>query len=394
MSQLESGSALTKVSDFEERRLRAYFSHLAVEIGSIPETALVCVAHMVSNSVVFLPALADVAPVGLLLPKPKTAASKDAEKIAKFKFRTYPLSRPWAKNAPAVLDVIQKAIPSPTKIILVDIGGYFAESLNEIAAGLGSRLIGVMEGTENGVQKYEETGLAYSVPVVTVARSPLKLPEDYHVGSGVVFSVESVLREQAQILQTRTACLIGYGRVGKGIAEVLRGRGIPTVVHDVSPIAMAEAAARGFQVFRRLDDALRVSSLVISATGRNALDRWALANMRSGAVIATVTSADDEFVEEDLDLYQKTPVSDSIMRYDEPSDGNRYFWLVNNGNPANFLHGAVIGPAMQLIEGEKMAAIKALSDRNLVAAGNVVSEVSDDARVKVAQIWNEHFLAD
>lgn len=374
--------------------MRAYFSHLAMEIGRIPDTALVCVAHMVSNSVVFLPALADIAPVGLLLPKPKTAASKDAARIAEFEFPTHDLSRSWAKNAADVLGVIEKSIPSPTKIILVDIGGYFAESLNAIALGLGSRLVGVMEGTENGVQKYEKTGTEYSVPIVTVARSPLKLPEDYHVGSGIVFSVESVLREQAQILQTRTACVIGYGRVGSGVAEVLRGRGIPTVVHDVSPIAMAEAAARGFQVFRRLDDALRVSSLVISATGNRVLDRWALANVRSGAVLATVTSADDEFVEKDLDLlYKTTPVSDSIMRYDERSDGNRYFWLVNNGNPANFLHGAVIGPAMQLIEGEKMAAIRALSDDTYVP-GSVVSEVPHEARVKVAEIWNEHFLAD
>ncbi|MEV4952457.1 NAD(P)-dependent oxidoreductase [Paenarthrobacter nitroguajacolicus] len=382
---------MATVVDFEERRLQAYFSHLATEVGSIANTKLVCVAHMVSNSVVFLPALADIAPVGLLLPKPKTASTDEARKIAQYGFKSHELSRDWAKNGHLVVQAIKDAIKGPDQIILVDIGGYFAESLNDIAKGLEGRLVGVMEGTENGLQKYEKSGIDYTVPIITVARSPLKLPEDYHVGSGVVFSVESVLREQAQILQTRTACVIGYGRVGSGVAEVLRGRGIPTVVHDQSPIAMAEAAARGFQVFRRLEEALRISSLVISATGGNALDRKALASVRSGAVIATVTSVDDEFVEDDLKLYRPSRVSPSIKRYD--SDGQQYFWLVNNGNPANFLHGAVIGPAMQLIEGEKMAAIHALANNTFVSDGKI-SEVTYEARVRVAEIWNEHFLDD
>lgn len=391
---MERHCTVADVSGFEELRLRAYFSHLAGRVGRAENVELVCVAHMVSNSVVFLPALADIAPVKLLLPKPKTEESAEAERIAKFNFTTHKLRRDWAKDDPDdVAKVVRESTSPNSRLIFVDIGGYFSESIDAISSKLDGRVIGVMEGTENGVQKYEEAPSPPQVPIVTVARSPLKLPEDYHVGSGVVFSVEAVLREQAQILQTRTACVIGYGRVGSGVAEVLRGRGIPTVVHDKSPIAMAEAAARGFQVFRRLDEALQVSSLVISATGGHAIDRRALANLRSGAVIATVTSVDDEFVEDDLNLYRPTPVSHAITRYD--SDGQRYFWLINKGNPANFLHGAVIGPAMQLIEGEKMAAIKALADGTFVKGLRTeIGEVSLEDRIMVAEIWNEHFLGD
>lgn len=385
---------MADVSEFEELRLPAYFSHLAGRVGRAENVELVCVAHMVSNSVVFLPALADIAPVKLLLPKPKTEKSAEAERIAKFNFTTHKLRREWAKDDPDdVAKVVRESTSPNSRLVFVDIGGYFAESIDAISSKLDGRVIGVMEGTENGVQKYENAPSPPQVPIVTVARSPLKLPEDYHVGSGVVFSVEAVLREQAQILQTRTACVIGYGRVGSGVAEVLRGRGIPTVVHDKSPIAMAEAAARGFQVFRRLDEALQVSTLVISATGGHAIDRRALANLRSGAAIATVTSVDDEFVEDDLRLYRPTKVSHAITRYD--SDGQRYFWLINDGNPANFLHGAVIGPAMQLIEGEKMAAIKSLSDGTFVKGPRTeIAEVSLEDRIKVAEIWNEHFLGD
>lgn len=378
--------------NFENERLRAYFSHLISTFDRLGDVSLVCVAHMVHNSTIFLPALRSLASVDLVLPKPKTADSAEARVIKDLGFNVHALSREWATRASAVAARIRSATDPSHRVILVDIGGYFADSLNEISEELDGRLIGLMEGTENGVQKYEKSGSAYSVPIVTVARSPLKLPEDYHVGSGVVFSVEAVLREQAQILQTRSACVIGYGRVGSSVAEVLRSRGISTVIHDTSPIAMAEAAARGFRVYRRLDDALQTSNLVVSATGGHALDRQALASLRSGAVIATVTSADDEFVEDDLGRYKPSEVSPSITRYD--SSGQRYFWLVNNGNPANFLHGAVIGPAMQLIEGEKIAAISSIARGTYTGAHGGIGEVGKEERLHVARIWNEHFLDD
>lgn len=380
-------------TSFEDQRLRAYFSHIATSLGVLRNVKLVAVAHMVHNSSVFLPALTDIAPVALLLPKPKTADTPMGRKIQKdFNTLTEPLSREWASNSKKVAHEVVRNTTEDDRVILIDIGGYFADSLNEIVNLTQGRVIGVMEGTENGVQRYESSGSTYEVPIVTVARSPLKLPEDYHVGSGVVFSVEAVLREQAQILQTRAACVIGYGRVGSSVAEVLRGRGISTVVHDTSPIAMAEAAARGFRVFRRIEEALGAANLVISATGMHAIDRRALANMRSGTVIATVTSIDDEFVEGDLSLYKKSQVSSSITRYD--SDGQRYFWLVNGGNPANFLHGAVIGPAMQLVEGEKMAAIRAIATGDYISLGPQLHEVTHECRLQVAEIWNEHFLDD
>ncbi len=378
---------------FEDLRLRAYFAHVATSLGALRNVKLVVVAHMVHNSSVFLPSLADIAPVALLLPKPKTADTPIGRRIQKdFTTLTEPLTREWASDSRKVAREVVQNTTDGDRVILVDIGGYFANTLNEIVSLTKGRVIGVMEGTENGVQRYESSGLTYNVPIVTVARSPLKLPEDYHVGSGVVFSVEAVLREQAQILQTRAACVIGYGRVGSSVAEVLRGRGISTVVHDTSPIAMAEAAARGFRVFRRIEEALGAANLVISATGMHAIDRRALASMRSGTVIATVTSIDDEFVEGDLTLYKKSQVSPSITRYD--SEGQRYFWLVNGGNPANFLHGAVIGPAMQLIEGEKMAAIRAIATGEYVPLGPQIHEVAHERRLEVATIWNEHFLDD
>jgi adenosylhomocysteinase len=105
-----------------------------------------------------------------------------------------------------------------------------------------------------------------------------------------------------------------------------------------------------------------------------------------------VTSADDEF---DLDSLQSGYATTSSTRRlttlesKDPSS-DRSFSLIAGGNAANFLDGAVIGPAMQLIEGEKLAAVRMLATTKL--AGNVVHEVSGHARRLVADIWNRHFL--
>lgn len=375
---------------FEDARVSAYFSHLVAELGYERGVQIVCVAHLVSNTTYFLPALNDMFGVGLLLPKPKSVGSRYEASIRALGFREHPLERAWAADASRVARELEK-LDSDKPIILIDIGGYFSTSVNEISQLLPGRILGVMEGTENGVQKYENSGIDYDVPLITVARSPLKLPEDYLVGAGIVFSVEATLREQSQILQTRSACVVGYGRVGSGVAEVLRGRGISTVVHDTSAIAMAEASARGFRVLRRLDDALGQSNLVISATGSHAMTSRALRSMRAGTIVATVTSADDEFESGSLDLYRRVPISRRVARYE--NDERHYFWLVNEGNAANFLDDAVIGPAIQLIEGEKLAALKELATGE-VPTGAFHREVSLERRKLVANVWNEHFLDD
>lgn len=390
MSSLPSG--------FEDLRVKAYFSHLVAQVGIAPEVQSVVVAHMVSNSLHFLPALNSLAPIALLLPKPNSRASSEAERIRALEYPERDLDRFWTKEPEKVIKRLTERLDPSKCFVIVDIGGYFAEVTDSIAEHFGPRFLGIMEGTENGVQKYELQAPFTSV-VATVARSPLKLPEDFLVGASIVYSIEALLRTQAQILQTRTACLIGYGRVGSGVAEVLRGRGIPTVIHDSSPIAMAEASARGFPVFRRLDEALSSAGLVVSATGNHALGKSALAALRSGTVVATVTSADDEFAEDKplggwaASAVDGGPITgnEDIVRYD--SDTGKYFWLINDGKPANFVHGAVIGPAIQLIEGEKLMLVKRLTERALSPTSGV-AELETTDREAVARIWNEHFLPD
>jgi adenosylhomocysteinase len=378
-----------------EGKIAAYFSHLVSELGSHRDVHCVAVAHMVPNTLTFAPALNKLMTLSGVLAKPKSV-DRDEYTQLYAKFKMPKLSRDWALDAEAVVKTLHDELKlSGKKLVLIDIGGYFAQSVDRIAELFDGELLGVMEGTENGVQKYEQRARKsrYRTPIITVARSPLKLPEDHLVASSVVFSIEAVLRDQAEILQTRAATVIGYGRVGSSVAGILRGRGINTVVYDTDPIKLAEAAARGFQANTRLNEALSQSSLIVCATGRKALDLRGFGMLQSGTVVASVTSADDEFDLPCLDEgYVPKPVGEHLVRYDENRPGGRHFFLVANGNAANFIHGAVIGPAIQLIEGEKLRAIKELIDGKVKPGSSHLAELDVAARKAVAEIWIEHFL--
>lgn len=374
-------------------QIHAYFSHLVSALGRTKDVHVVAVAHMVPNTVSFAPALDDLSSLKAILAKPKSIGRPEYKTLSS-KYKVLPLSREWGDSSEQVVQTLCDLGLSDKQVVLVDIGGYFARSIDQIAKTFPGKILGVLEGTENGVRRYEANG-PHSTPTVTVARSPLKLPEDYLVASSVVFSIEACLREEAEILQTRSAAVIGYGRVGSAVAEILRNRGINTVVFDQDPIKLAEAAARGFRACRRLADALTCSTLVVCATGNRAIDLKGFAMLRSGCVVASVTSADDEF---DLDSlaggYTKENISGSLTRYRENRsvELGRDFLLVADGNAANFLHGAVIGPAMQLIEGEKLAAVKAIVEGRYSNGKNGIAELTVQDRTLVAEIWNNHFL--
>lgn len=376
---------------FSDAKVEAYFSHLLSTLPVRKDVHVLAVAHTVPNTVLFLPALSSLVTLSGVLPKPKSVGRPEF-RVIKSTYKTLKLSRDWAANADEVVSTLSKLGLRSKLVAILDIGGYFAPSAQKIHSMLGSNFVGILEGTENGVKKYEQCW-PNNVRIATVARSPLKLPEDYLVASSVVFSIEAVLRENAEILQTRSAAVVGYGRVGSSVAEILRGRGINTAIFDNDPAKLAEAAARGFQARPNLRDALSAASLVVCATGSQALKLDGFAMLRSGCVVASVTSADDEL---DLDSlakgYIRNELSQGITKYEENRPTGRHFFLIAGGNAANFLHGAVIGPAIQLIEGEKLATLSGLINDELGDRDDGPLELDMAGRRNVAEIWNEHFL--
>jgi adenosylhomocysteinase len=92
----------------------------------------------------------------------------------------------------------------------------------------------------------------------------------------------------------KVAVVCGYGDVGKGAAEALRGQGARVVVTEIDPICALQAVMDGFQV-ARLEDVLAEADFVITATGNTRVVTAAhLRRLKDKAVLGNIGHFDDE----------------------------------------------------------------------------------------------------
>ncbi|WP_440098484.1 NAD-binding protein [Streptosporangium sp. H16] len=368
---------------FERARLDAYFAKVAARF--VPEERITSflVTHLLPERPCFVRAVAAMSRLRAVLPKPKSidpAARHEAEQAVPVDA----LSRELFADPGTALDYFEsRAATEP--IALLDVGGYFAPSLAEVHGRFSGRLLGVIEDTENGHRRYQDLD-PLPCPVISVARSPLKDPEDFLVGQSVVFSTEAVMRGRGDILHGRPALVIGFGKLGSSIARLLHAKGVQVTVFDIDPVRRTQALSQGFAVARDRHSALTGAGLVLCATGALSLHGEDFPHLRNGAYVATVTSSEDELELGGLpDVYTRTMVGDHITRYQTTG---HYFYLANGGNAVNFLHGASVGPFIFLVQAEILAGIGMLT-RGDLAPG--MHEVSAADRAAVAAIWLSYF---
>ncbi|WP_372343417.1 NAD(P)-dependent oxidoreductase [Streptomyces sp. KL116D] len=153
------------------------------------------------------------------------------------------------------------------------------------------RILGVVEDTENGHQRYAALG-SLPCPVVSVARSPLKDCEDHLVGRSIVFSTDALVRARGDILTSRSACVIGFGKIGRSIAQTLRAQDLRVTVYDNDAVKRVQAHALGFRTSASTTEAVHDAELVLCATGNLALRHEDFRRpLRNGAYLGSVTSS-------------------------------------------------------------------------------------------------------
>jgi adenosylhomocysteinase len=348
----------------------------------------VAITHLLPGQVDFLDALDTVSRLVAVLPKPKSADPRTRAAVRK-RFTLDELDRSRFADPEHLLSYVESRLAG-RRAVLVDIGGYFAPALEQVCARFSGQIVGVVEDTENGQRRFQDLP-RLPCPVYSVARSPLKEPEDRLVGEAIVFSVETLLRRLGEVLPGRRGCVLGFGKIGSGIAAALRARHVSVSVLDTDPVRQAQALARGYAT-AALYTALGSSDLVFSATGSRALDLTHLALLRPGAFLAAATSRDDEFAFDVADLSARTmagfarqEVLPGIARYTR--DGHSWH-LLGNGNAVNFLHSSAIGPAIHLIKAEIIAAVALLGSAEHAPG---LHEVPADLRARIAEQWVRAF---
>jgi adenosylhomocysteinase len=96
------------------------------------------------------------------------------------------------------------------------------------------------------------------------------------------------------MLSAKTAVVLGYGDVGKGCAQALKGQGCRVIVTEIDPINALQAAMEGYQVMT-LDDVLEQADIFITATGnKNVITLEHMKRMKDKAIVANIGHFDNE----------------------------------------------------------------------------------------------------
>jgi adenosylhomocysteinase len=165
------------------------------------------------------------------------------------------------------------------------------QRFTRIAAGVR----GVTEETTTGVHRlyqFAEQGTLL-FPAINVNDSVTKSKFDNKYGCRHSL-IDGINRATDVLIGGKLAVVCGYGDVGKGCAEALRGQRARVVITEIDPICALQAAMDGYQVLR-LDDVVSTADIFITATGnRDVITAEHMARMKHQAIVGNIGHFDHE----------------------------------------------------------------------------------------------------
>jgi adenosylhomocysteinase len=154
---------------------------------------------------------------------------------------------------------------------------------------------GVTEETTTGVHRLYEMMKAGTLlfPAINVNDSVTKSKFDNIYGCRHSV-VDGLNRATDVMIAGKLAVVFGYGEVGKGCAQALRGQGARVVVTEIDPICALQACMEGYQVVT-VEDVLDTADIFITATGNfNIITAEHMARMKDKAIVANIGHFDNE----------------------------------------------------------------------------------------------------
>jgi adenosylhomocysteinase len=160
---------------------------------------------------------------------------------------------------------------------------------------IGRGIKGVTEETTTGVhrlyQMFEAGALLF--PAINVNDSTTKAKFDNLYGCRHSL-IDGINRATDVMIGGKTCVVAGYGDVGKGCAQSLRGQGARVVVTEIDPICALQAAMEGYQVVR-LEDVLDTADIFITTTGnKDIITAEHMARMKHNAIVGNIGHFDNE----------------------------------------------------------------------------------------------------
>ncbi len=166
-------------------------------------------------------------------------------------------------------------------------------------------IMGVTEETTTGVHRlYQlaETG-DLLFPAINVNDSVTKSKFDNLYGCRHSL-IDGINRGTDVMIGGKVAVVCGFGDVGKGCADSLRGQGARVIVTEIDPICALQAAMEGFEV-RALEEVLETADIFITATGnKDVITAEQMARMKHQAIVGNIGHFDNEI---DMAGLERTP---------------------------------------------------------------------------------------
>jgi adenosylhomocysteinase len=162
-------------------------------------------------------------------------------------------------------------------------------------SALAKGIRGVSEETTTGVHRLYEMAKKGTLlfPAINVNDSVTKSKFDNIYGCRHSLP-DGLARATDVMLGGKVAVVMGYGEVGKGCAQALRGQGCRVIITEVDPICALQAAMEGYQV-TTLDDVVGTADIFITATGNKDIITTAhMARMKDKAIVGNIGHFDNE----------------------------------------------------------------------------------------------------
>ena len=202
---------------------------------------------------------------------------------------------------------VQQTIQGPngwTPNILLDDGGDLTQVVHEQYPQLLADIKGVSEETTTGVARLYDMAKngILKMPAINVNDSVTKSKFDNLYGCRESL-LDGIKRATDVMIAGKVAIILGFGDVGKGSAQALRGQGATVYIAEIDPICALQAAMEGYRVVT-LDDVVHEVDIVVTATGnKHVVTTQHMLAMKNQAILCNIGHFDSEIDIQSLRAY-------------------------------------------------------------------------------------------
>lgn len=211
--------------------------------------------------------------------------------------------------------------------LLLDDGGDLTKLMHDEYPELLKDVRGLSEETTTGVHRLYEMAQQgrLKVPAINVNDSVTKSKFDNLYGCRESL-VDGIKRATDVMIAGKIAVVLGYGDVGKGCAQSLRGLGATVLITEIDPICALQASMEGYRVVK-MDDVAAQADIFVTATGNcDVITHQHMLQMKDRAIICNIGHFDSEIDIKSLEQYPWEPVKPQVDEVILPN-GNRLIVL-------------------------------------------------------------------